>query len=113
MKYLKFLPHVDILPMEFDPLLFVRKTTLFDISQCLPLIVDKITILIEIPVIQWLIIEIHSRRFGVRKVSKPLAPNIFAVFGSIDYFGVKRQRSICRRDHARFEGQMSKPTPTP
>ena len=61
---------------------------------------DKITILIEIPIIQWFILKIYSCRFGTLEVSKSLTPNILVVFGDIYDLGVKWQRSICLGDQA-------------
>ena len=56
--------------------------------------------MIEVPIGQRLVLKTYSCRLGVLEVSKSLAPNILAVFGDVDYLGVKRQRSISPRDQA-------------
>lgn len=63
-------------------------------------IADKLTVLVDVPIVQWLVLKIDSRGFGTLEVSKSLTPNILAVFDSIDYFGVKWQRAICFGDQA-------------
>lgn len=53
------------------------------------LIGSEITVLIKVPVPQFLIKSTHSGRFAIL-VSKLLEPNILEIFGHIDYLSVKR-----------------------
>lgn len=77
---------------EFFTVNLFRIFPLHYFSIRLPSIGAEHTLLVKVPVLQGFVLSIHGGCFGALAlgVSKPLAPDMLAVLGHIDYLGVKR-----------------------
>ena len=86
--------HIDQIFLELLPRIPLGEVSPSDVLHRRLLIADKITIAIILPIDQGFVVRVHSGCFGTLEVSELLAPNIRAVFGRVDYFGVEWQGPI-------------------
>ena len=83
---------------EFRRKHFARNLSRFDLLHIDSHKIDEIAVPIIVPTVQGFVLSVYRGGCAVLKVSESLAPDIFAVFGHVDYLGVEWQAWVFLRD---------------